>query len=102
MGKEVLIGPQAADDAGVYLFRGEGLVATVDLITPVCDDPRRFGRIAATNSLSDIYAMGGRPLFALNLCCFPQQDLPAEMLAEIVPRSTFANRYLAWPFFVVE
>lgn len=70
--EKILVGPDTADDAGVYLFHGRALVATTDFITPVCDDPRRFGRVAAANSLSDVYAMGGRPLFALNLCCFPE------------------------------
>jgi len=79
----VLVGPAAGDDAGVYLFQGQGLVATADFITPVCDDPRRFGRVAAANSLSDVFAMGGRPLFALNLCCFPEQ-VPFEALSEIL------------------
>jgi selenide, water dikinase len=72
----ILVGPETGDDAGVYSFHEHALVATADFITPVCDDPRRFGRVAAANSLSDVYAMGGRPLFALNLCCFP--DLDAE------------------------
>jgi selenide,water dikinase len=67
----------------VFLNEGTALVATADLITPVCDDPRRFGRVAAANSCSDIYAMGGRPLFALNLCCFPE-SVPHEALAEIL------------------
>jgi selenide,water dikinase len=58
-------------------------VATADFITPVCDDPRQFGRVAAANALSDVYAMGGRPLFALNLCCFPP-DLPAGVPGEIL------------------
>jgi selenide,water dikinase len=79
----VLVGPQAGDDAGVFLFASRGLVATADFITPVCDDPLRFGRIAAANSLSDVWAMGGRPLFALNLCCFPEQ-VPADMLGAIL------------------
>jgi len=60
------------------------LVATADFITPVCDDPRRFGRIAAANSLSDVYAMGGRPLFALNLCCFPSAEIPDGVLSGIL------------------
>jgi selenide,water dikinase len=59
-------------------------VATADFITPVCDDPRRFGRIAAANSLSDIYAMGGTPLFALNLCCFPAVGVPDGILAGVL------------------
>jgi selenide,water dikinase len=81
---QVLVGPQSSDDAGVYLHGETALVATADFITPVCDDPRRFGRVAAANSLSDVYAMGGRPLFALNLCCFPDKDLPAGVAAEIL------------------
>jgi selenide,water dikinase len=72
--ERILVGPETADDAGVYLLDGHALVATADFITPVCDDPRRFGRVAAANALSDIYAMGGKPLFALNLCCFPQLE----------------------------
>lgn len=79
----MLVGPETADDAGVYLHDGHALVATADFITPVCDDPRAFGRIAAANSLSDVYAMGGRPLFALNLCCFPA-DLPEGVAAAIL------------------
>jgi len=54
----------------VYLLSSRALVATADFITPACDDPRRFGRIAAANSLSDVYDMGSTPLFALNLCCY--------------------------------
>ncbi len=80
----MLVGPEAADDAGVYLFEGQGLVATADFITPVCDDARRFGRIAAANSLSDVFAMGGEMLFALNLCCFPETGVPPEELGAIL------------------
>jgi selenide,water dikinase len=80
----VLVGPETADDAGVFLLDGHALVATADFITPVCDDPRRFGRVAAANSLSDVYAMGGRPLFALNLCCFPEAGVPDGVLAAIL------------------
>jgi selenide, water dikinase len=72
--QRILVGADTADDAGVYLLDGHALVATADFITPVCDDPHRFGRVAAANALSDVYAMGGRPLFALNLCCFPELD----------------------------
>jgi len=78
------VGPETGDDAGVYLLDGHALVATADFITPVCDDPRRFGRVAAANSLSDVYAMGGRPLFALNLCCFPASDLPEGVMGAIL------------------
>ena len=70
-GESVLIGAGTADDAGVYRLGDRALVATADFIPPVCDDPRRYGRVAAANALSDVWAMGGRPLFALNLCCFP-------------------------------
>ena len=76
--ERILVGPQTGDDAGVFRFGDRALVATADFITPVCDDPRRFGRVAAANSLSDVYAMGGKPLFALNLCCFPPLDPPDD------------------------
>jgi selenide,water dikinase len=79
-----VVGPETADDAGVFLHGGKALVATADFITPICDDPRRFGRVAAANALSDVYAMGGRPLFALNLCCFPQTDVPEGVLGDIL------------------
>lgn len=79
----MLVGLETGDDAGVYLHDGNALVATADFITPVCDDPRRFGRVAAANSVSDVYAMGGEPLFALNLCCFPK-TIPQNALAEIL------------------
>ena len=81
--ERVLVGAESGDDAGVYLHGDEALIATVDFITPVCDDPRRFGRVAAANSISDVYAMGGKPLFALNCCCFPKQ-VPGEALAAIL------------------
>jgi len=70
----VLVGFDHADDAGVYqLTPDQALVQTVDFFTPVVDDPYTFGQIAATNSLSDVYAMGGRPLTALALVCFPDK-----------------------------
>ena len=81
--ERILIGPETGDDAGVFRFEETSLVATVDFITPVCDDPVRFGRVAAANSLSDVWAMGGRPLFALNLCCFPKK-VPDEALRGIL------------------
>src|ERR1700691_3516490 len=69
----VLVGFDHADDAGVYLIGpGSALVQTVDFFTPMVDDPFTFGQIAATNSLSDVYAMGGRPVTALSIVCFPQ------------------------------
>lgn len=82
--ESVLVGPETADDAGVYLVDGIAMVATADFITPVCDDARRYGRIAAANSISDVYAMGGTPLFALNLCCFPDGEVPEGTLADIL------------------
>ena len=82
--ERVLVGPGTADDAGVYLLDGRALVATADFITPVCDDPVRFGRVAAANSLSDVYAMGGEPIFALNLCCFPEKGVPPEAIQGIL------------------
>jgi selenide, water dikinase len=80
----VLVGFDHADDAGVYQLTPEtALVQTVDFFTPVVDDPYTFGQIAATNSLSDVYAMGGRPLTSLALVCFPEKgDL--EILERIL------------------
>jgi selenide,water dikinase len=70
----VLVGFDHADDAGVYLIGPEqALVQTVDFFTPIVDDPHTFGQIAATNALSDVYAMGGKPLTALALVCFPEK-----------------------------
>jgi selenide, water dikinase len=70
----VLVGFDHADDAGVYLIApDQALVQTVDFFTPIVDDPYTFGQIAATNSLSDVYAMGGKPLTALALVCFPEK-----------------------------
>src|SRR5260370_376818 len=69
----VLVGTETSDDAGVYrLSDEEAIVCTADFITPPEDDPFLFGQIAATNALSDVYAMGGRPLAALALCVFPK------------------------------
>jgi selenide,water dikinase len=71
----VLVGFETADDAGVYkLSESLALVQTVDFFTPVVDDPYTFGQIAAVNSLSDVYAMGGKPLSALAMVCFPDKE----------------------------
>ncbi len=81
----MLVGIATGDDAGVYLLRDDlAIVNTVDFFTPVVDDPFTYGQIAAANALSDVYAMGGEPRTALNLVCWPQSGLPAEMLAEIL------------------
>ena len=81
----VLVGIATNDDAGVYRLSDDlALVQTVDFFTPIVDDPYDFGRIAAANSLSDIYAMGGKPLTALNIATFPVGDLDLEILARIL------------------
>jgi len=81
----LLVGTETSDDAGVYLVaEGLALVQTVDFFPPLVDDPFTFGRIAATNALSDIYAMNGRPITAMNIVMFPDDELPLSILAEIV------------------
>jgi len=83
--ENVLVGADFFDDAGVVKFDDKtALVTTVDYFTPVVDDPRDFGRIAAANSLSDIYAMGGTPISALNIVGFPEKKLPLEILGDIL------------------
>lgn len=85
MPPEVIVGLHTSDDAGVYRLDGDlCLVTTADFITPTCDDPHLFGQIAAANSLSDIYAMGGQPKTCLNLCCFPTKGIEREWLTEIL------------------
>src|SRR5580700_6704651 len=70
----LLVGFETADDAGIYrIGPDQALVQTVDFFTPMVDDPFDYGRIAATNALSDVYAMGGRALTALTVLCFPQE-----------------------------
>jgi len=81
----LLVGTNTADDAGVYRLSEElALVQTVDFFAPVVDDPYWFGAIAAANALSDVYAMGGRPLTALNITAFPSGTLSLDVLAEIL------------------
>jgi len=81
----VLVGSASADDAGVYrLTSGRALVQTVDFFTPIVDDPFCYGQIAATNAISDIYAMGGRPLTALNIMGIPTDLVPNAVIAEIL------------------
>ncbi|MCP4723413.1 MAG: selenide, water dikinase SelD [bacterium] len=84
----LLVGTSTADDAGVYKLTDDiALVQTVDIFTPVVDDPYDYGQIAAANSLSDVYAMGGKPLTALNIVGFPKKTVDLEVLAEILKGS---------------
>src|SRR4051794_20194849 len=81
----LLIGSESFDDAGVFLLSDDlALVQTVDFFAPIVDDPYDFGRIAAANALSDVYAMGGEPLTALNIVGFPTDKLPLEVLTDIL------------------
>src|SRR5438046_10095309 len=77
----LLVGAATADDAGVYrIDRARALVQTVDFFTPIVDDPYVYGEIAAANALSDVYAMGGRPLTALAIAAFPQEGIEQETI----------------------
>jgi selenide,water dikinase len=81
----LLVGFNTSDDAGVYRLTDDlAIVTTADFITPPVNDPYQFGRIAAANAISDVYAMGGEPKVCLNLVCFPSRKLPAENLNRIV------------------
>ncbi len=83
----MLVGTKTADDAAVYRVSDElAIIQTVDFFTPIVDDPYQFGAIAAANSLSDVYAMGGRPVFALNIVAFPRKSekTPISVLREIL------------------
>jgi selenide,water dikinase len=84
-GGDLLVGAAEGDDAAVLrLDDRRALVLTTDFFTPIVDDARDWGRIAAANALSDVYAMGGRPILALNLTAWPAADLPVELLAEVL------------------
>lgn len=81
----LLVGFETRDDAGVFaLSDTQALVQTIDFFTPIVDDPYAYGQIAAANALSDVYAMGGRPLTVLNIACFDPEEAPAEIWAEIL------------------
>ena len=81
----MLVGTETSDDAGIYRISDDiALVNTVDYFTPIVDDPYTFGAIAATNSLSDVYSMGGVPKTALNITCWPKDDLDLSILGDIV------------------
>lgn len=82
---DLLVGTDTADDAAVYRLNDrQAVVATTDFFTPIVDDPRDFGRIAATNALSDVYAMGGTPIFALAIVGMPLDKLPGEVIGRIL------------------
>src|SRR5437868_6052589 len=82
---ELIVSNDTGDDAAVYsLGDGRALIMTTDFFTPIVDDPGDWGRIAAANALSDVYAMGGKPALALNLVAWPVDELPVEMLAEVL------------------
>ncbi len=81
----LIVGMERADDAGVYkLFEDLAIIQTVDFFTPIVDDPYMFGQIATANALSDVYAMGGRPLTAMNIVCFPIKTMDISILQEIL------------------
>jgi len=81
----LLVGTETADDAAVYKLNDEqAIVATTDFFMPIVDDPYDFGRIAATNALSDVYAMGGKPILALALVGMPINTLPHEVIAQVL------------------
>lgn len=83
--QNIVVGFDTSDDAGVFRLSDDlNLIQTADFITPVTDDSFLYGKVAAANSLSDIYAMGGRPLTALNLCCFPSRGIEKKFLTEIL------------------
>jgi len=85
----VLVGSATADDAAVYKINDDlAIVLTTDFFTPIVDNPREFGAIAAANALSDVYAMGGKPIAALSIVGFPDQLLPVEVLIEILQGAT--------------
>lgn len=81
----LLVGMETPDDAGVYRISDDlALILTLDFFTPIVDDPYDFGQIAVTNALSDVYAMGGRPLLAMNIICFPSKGMDIAILQEIL------------------
>jgi selenide,water dikinase len=81
----LMVGLENADDAGVYKLSDElAIIQTIDFFTPIVDDPRLFGQIAVANALSDVYAMGGKPLTAMNVVCFPIKSMDISVLREIL------------------
>ncbi len=81
----LIVGLEHGEDAGVYRLRDDlAIIQTVDFFTPVVDEPYLFGQIAVANALSDVYAMGGKPLTALNIVCFPINEMPLSVLREML------------------
>ncbi len=90
---DLIVGLEQADDAGVFRLDDHlAVVQTVDFVTPIVDDPFTFGRIAAANAFSDVYAMGARPITALNIAAFPKKTLPLEVLKKIFEGGLHAIR----------
>ncbi len=83
--KDLLVGNESCDDAAVFdIGNGQAVISTTDFFTPIVDDPFDFGRIAATNALSDVYAMGGKPLMAISILGWPLSKLPADMAGQVI------------------
>ncbi len=86
--KNLLVGPKTFDDAGVYQINAKlALVQTLDFFTPIVDDPYDYGQIAAANALSDVYAMGGKPLTVMNILAFPMREIEPAVISEILKGS---------------
>jgi selenide,water dikinase len=97
---ELLVGIETADDAAVYRLNDEqALIATTDFFMPIVDDPFDFGRIAATNAISDVYAMGGRPIMALAVVAMPIDKLSVETIARVLRGGESVGRHpdRRWP-----
>jgi len=95
---DVLVAADTGDDAAVYTIDGDrALVATLDFFTPIVDDPYDWGRIAATNAMSDVYAMGGTPFLGLNIVSWPVDDLPLEMLGRVLQGGIDAASGVGFP-----
>ncbi|MFE5125097.1 selenide, water dikinase SelD [Streptomyces sp. NPDC056669] len=96
--EQMVVGAEHGDDAAVVAIdSARGVVATTDFFTPVVDDAYTWGRIAAANALSDVYAMGGRPVVAVNLLCWPRETLPMELAAEVLRGGTDTARAAGCP-----
>ena len=81
----LIVGMEHSEDAGVYKLTDDlAIIQTVDFFTPIVDDPYTFGQVAAVNALSDVYAMGGRPLTAMNIICFPVNKMDISILQQIL------------------